>query len=355
MGRADDGSRGSGARHDARAALGGNDSREGGVGDDRVTYGTDTPGGAGNLSAGNASDGFGGTDSLVNLTQVVGSAGDDTLIGAATNDTLLGEAGNDTLRGADGSDSLDGGAGVNNLTYDQDAAGATVNLTSLQATDGSGGTDTLANFTRVEGSANNDTLIGNDSVTETLSGGAGDDLFNITDGNDTLVGGTGNDTFVFTSNGGNVGNFDNASRLELGAETNDTIFLAGTFNVSDGTEAFIIDDLVTTGYNITGLNILNLSESPCQSIVIGEPENISNITDNENLTLVGDANDSLLLNAFGWGLNSNLPTRNPPFAAYAHGHLTAPSLVARSLRTDHSPRRSPLHAPATSCLSHAYP
>lgn len=81
------------------------------------------------LVGGTARDGWGGTDVLVNIQMVRGSAfgdtvlgsalndrfwggeGHDSLSGAAGNDLLYGEGGNDTLEGGAGADILDGGAG----------------------------------------------------------------------------------------------------------------------------------------------------------------------------------------------------------------------------------------------------
>ena len=57
------------------------------------------------LSSGIAQDGFGGTDTLVNIESVRGSDfGNDTLIGDAGDNTLDGRAGDDTLIGGDGTD-----------------------------------------------------------------------------------------------------------------------------------------------------------------------------------------------------------------------------------------------------------
>ena len=68
------------------------------------------------LSVGIAQDGFGGTDTLVNIEQVRGSEfGDDTLIGDAGNNRLEGRDGNDTLIGGEGFDDLRGGSGDDTL------------------------------------------------------------------------------------------------------------------------------------------------------------------------------------------------------------------------------------------------
>jgi len=56
------------------------------------------------LSKGSASDGFGGTDTLVNIRNVQGSSYDDILIGSSADETFYGGAGNNTVTGGGGTD-----------------------------------------------------------------------------------------------------------------------------------------------------------------------------------------------------------------------------------------------------------
>lgn len=76
-----------------------------------------------NLTAGQANDGFGGVDTLVNIRTIEGSSFNDTLIGSDTRDLLRGNAGDDQISGLGGNDALSGGAGTNVLDggdgYDQ--------------------------------------------------------------------------------------------------------------------------------------------------------------------------------------------------------------------------------------------
>jgi Ca2+-binding RTX toxin-like protein len=119
--------------------LDGDDSVDGGSGDDTVDYESSLHvvivddhafirGVVVDLTAGTATGE--GTDTLANLEDVIGSYGDDTITGDANdnrllglwgddaisggdgNDFLFGLAGADTLDGGDGSDFLDGGAGT---------------------------------------------------------------------------------------------------------------------------------------------------------------------------------------------------------------------------------------------------
>ena len=52
-----------------------------------------------------------GTDTLINIENLTGSAFNDTLTGDADANVISGLAGNDTLNGGAGDDTLDGGAG----------------------------------------------------------------------------------------------------------------------------------------------------------------------------------------------------------------------------------------------------
>ena len=81
---------------------------DGGAGDfDRADYRNSPDSVFVDLSAGIAQDGFGGTDTLVNIERVRGSdLGDDTLIGDAGNNKLEGRDGDDTLIGGEGFDDL---------------------------------------------------------------------------------------------------------------------------------------------------------------------------------------------------------------------------------------------------------
>jgi Ca2+-binding RTX toxin-like protein len=97
----------------------GNDSIDGGAGQDWVLYGNATGAVNVNLGAGTAS-GADGNDTLVSIENVRGSAFDDTLTGSAQgndfqaregNDTGMGLEGNDTIHGGAGNDTIDGGDG----------------------------------------------------------------------------------------------------------------------------------------------------------------------------------------------------------------------------------------------------
>jgi len=149
---------------------------------DRADYSRNTTTQAINVSlaSGQASDGMGGTDTLISIDQVYGGAGNDTLIGGSGGETFDGGAGND---------SIDGSAGSDQVRYQQSTAGVIVNLGASSLTvrcktvaagsadDGMGGTDTLISIENVRGSDFNDYIRGNDdtSIRQYLTGDAGSD------------------------------------------------------------------------------------------------------------------------------------------------------------------------------------
>ena len=97
---------------------GGNDTLDGGNGFDEANYSSDTAAVTVNLSDNTATDGFGGTDTLISIEWVVGSAYDDTITGDAGANTLRGGDGNDTITGGAGSDVLEGGDGADTFRFD---------------------------------------------------------------------------------------------------------------------------------------------------------------------------------------------------------------------------------------------
>ena len=115
--------------NDMLAGNSGNDVLDGGAGDDTLDggEGTDTavyqfaPAAVtvalGEPEArGTASDGDGGTDSLFNLENVIGSEFDDNLTANSGNNSLTGRGGNDAIAGGSGDDFLTGSMGADILT-----------------------------------------------------------------------------------------------------------------------------------------------------------------------------------------------------------------------------------------------
>ncbi|WP_431323469.1 M10 family metallopeptidase C-terminal domain-containing protein [Rhizobium sp. YTU87027] len=122
----------------------------------------------------------------------------NTITGGGGADTLSGGAGNDTLSGGAGADTLIGGAG--NDTYFIDNAGDVIAESADEGIDTV--RTTLAYYTTASNVENltytgtgNFTGLGNE-LSNTITGGAGNDTLNGGTGADTLIGGAGNDYYV---------------------------------------------------------------------------------------------------------------------------------------------------------------
>ncbi|RSK34050.1 calcium-binding protein, partial [Rhodovulum iodosum] len=164
---------------------------EPGAGDDTVDGGDDLDqvsySGAGgsvtvDLAAGTASDGDGGTDTLISIERARGGEYDDELRGDDGDNQLIGRAGDDIL---------DGRGGFDVARYDRDdtagaTAGITVDLAAGTATDGFGDSDTLISIEGVRGTEFDDDISGTD----------GDNYFRGHGGDDTLDGGEGDDYYT---------------------------------------------------------------------------------------------------------------------------------------------------------------
>ncbi|WP_417585512.1 calcium-binding protein [Pelagibacterium sp.] len=113
----DDVIRGDGGEYNSFRGLRGDDTINGRGGIDEVRYDRDVRYGGTNgvevdLKAGTATDGFGDTDTLMNIERVRGSDYDDVLRDDAGDNRLRGNAGNDTLCASQGNDELQGGDGA---------------------------------------------------------------------------------------------------------------------------------------------------------------------------------------------------------------------------------------------------
>ena len=132
-------------------------------------------------------NGYGGTDTLINIKGLAGTNGSDFLTGGGADEYFRGNGGDDTI---------DGGGGNDWVLYNNSASGVKVNLTTGKAEDGwngvhgllaLGGTDTLINIENVEGS----------DFADKLTGNGADNQFRGLSGDDTIDGGAGNDSAIY--------------------------------------------------------------------------------------------------------------------------------------------------------------
>jgi Ca2+-binding RTX toxin-like protein len=185
---------------------------------------TDTIKNVENVIGGAGNDSVQG-DRLVNV--LTGNAGDDILSGGdegnagdgEAGDTLYGNAGNDTLSGEAGKDTLFGGA-------DNDVLDGGADNDSL---DGGTGIDTIS------GGDGDDTIYGQEDV-DTLQGDAGEDKLYGGTGNDFLVGGDGDDIL----DGG--ANNDTADYSYLDKSTGITVDLTNSGSDLTDTNAHVTED-----------------------------------------------------------------------------------------------------------------
>jgi Ca2+-binding RTX toxin-like protein len=188
----------------------GDDYLDGGAGTDTVTYAGQTGSVIASLVAGTAT-GADGNDRFINVENLIGGNGNDTLTGNAAANTLTGGVGNDTLNGGLGNDRLIGGAGndiyvINggDTIVEDTAAGTDTVQSTVAYTLGLNLENlTLTGTSAINGTGNtlNNVISGN-SAANTLNGGIGNDTLNGGLGNDRLIGGVGNDVYVI--NGGDT-------------------------------------------------------------------------------------------------------------------------------------------------------
>lgn len=227
----------------------GNDTIDGGLGDDAVRYDRDANWGgmAGvtvNLTTGIAIDGWGNTDRLFRIEWVDGTAFNDVITGNAARNVFGGGAGQDRFDGAGGQDVVD-------FYDDGSTSGAVVNLglaTNQVVNDGFGRVETLTSIEGLWGTFLADRFTGNlfanefygDRGNDTLSGMGGNDTIDGGGGVDLLTGGVGNDRFEFST-------WDGANPF------GDTItdFVSGVDRLVFHTEGFVDMDTVVRFQNGT--------------------------------------------------------------------------------------------------------
>ena len=187
-----------GAGNDTLDGGAGNDTLDGGDGTDTAAYGRPRQAAVTvSLAVSTApaqNTGGAGSDTLVEIENLTGSAFNDTLTGDGNANILSGGAGDDTLNGGAGNDTLDGGAGTDTASYtaSADVGGDRQAWRSATAQNtGGAGTDTLIAVSRTSRARLNDTLTGDGNANSAERRRAGNDTLNGGAGDDTLDGGAG--------------------------------------------------------------------------------------------------------------------------------------------------------------------
>ena len=101
-------------RSDSMLGGAGNETLNGGLGDDTISYAASATSVTVNLVTGTSSGG-GGNDSLTGFEAVVGGSVNDSILGDAQANILDGNTGDDTVSGGDGNDTLLGNTGTDSL------------------------------------------------------------------------------------------------------------------------------------------------------------------------------------------------------------------------------------------------
>jgi Ca2+-binding RTX toxin-like protein len=243
------------------------------------------------INPGTAKDGFGTTDTLKNLENIIGSQFDDVLIGNNQNNRIQAADGSDVLIGNAGNDILEGGNGSDTVSYRRDPNAVKVSLEDNFAEDGFGGKDNLSSIENVIGSEFNDTVIG-DANDNTIFAGSGNDTVEARNGNDIIFGNDGLDSLQGEQGNDFLVGGRDADILD-GGEGNDT--------ASYFTSENRVSVSLTTGEGWFGdakgdklTAIENLEGSEFEDLLIGDNQNniISGLGGND--LLKAEAGDDLL-------------------------------------------------------------
>ncbi|PTT05986.1 calcium-binding protein, partial [Pseudomonas sp. HMWF006] len=201
----------------------GNDSYDGGGDNDTYDLSGTSASATVNLATGLASSSQTGNDTLINVENVIGSSGANTLTGDAGNNVLTGQGSSDTLAGGGGSDTLEGGGNRDTLS------GGTGNDVFVFSATGDSGTTVLTR------DVINDFTQGQDHI----------DL-SLIDSRTSGAGSAGNQDFTFLGEWNGVGTeFSNQSQLKyhfVNVGGVDHTYVEG--NVNSGSGADIQIDLV---------------------------------------------------------------------------------------------------------------
>jgi Ca2+-binding RTX toxin-like protein len=294
----------------------GDDIYDGGDDVDTVSYASTTLGVLVNLGLAqdHATGAEIGTDQLIDIENVIGGSGNDTLVGASQanrfdggagndhlggglgDDVLIGGAGDDVLHGGAGADELVGGAGFDAIWYTDSDAAVNVSLKTGAASGGHADGDTFTGIEKVIGSQFNDVLTGN-GADNVLDGWSGDDELSGANGADSLFGNTGDDLLSGGAgadllDGGD--GFDTASYQFSGAAVNVSL-KTGTGSGADaeGDTLTGIEALIGSAFDDT------LTGNGFDNVLSGGNGNDTLAGANGDDTLNGGAGDDILSGGAG--------------------------------------------------------
>lgn len=225
-------------------------------------------------------------------TTVLGLEGNDSLTGSSSDDTLVGDAGDDRLQGNAGSDHLLGGEGNDVIRGDDDPEFLAEAYHGNDYLDGGDGDDQLA------GDGGNDTLLGG-AGNDVLDGGAGSDFLDGGEGHDTLYAGAGDTVSdlsgwnaLYLQDGEPLSVTANGADLVLDYGAKGTLLVSGALQGTIGSfdEQDITDWL--KGRLTTGVALSSSGEG--QGLFGGDGDDV--ISSSHNSTYMnGGAGDDILL------------------------------------------------------------
>ncbi|MDC0933601.1 hypothetical protein OAR97_07085, partial [Arcobacteraceae bacterium] len=282
----------------------------GGAGDDSIIGDSNT-----NTFLGNEGDDY--LDGAAGKDELYGGAGDDSLEGGTEADELYGEAGDDNLSGGSGLDIIDGGEADENtgdsIDYSGEVQSLDINLKQIgtdlagysTATVGGIKADYLKDIENIKGSTTDD-YIGGDDDSNILQGHYGNDTIVGAGADDTLYGGKGDDIFKagLDSNGDAIleDGDDGADTIDgdggVGSGTgNDTVdysAIAQSISVTlDGSNDATVT--IDTYSNDIIKNIENVIGSSVDDIIIGDSgANVLDGSDGDDTLSGAGGNDTLI-------------------------------------------------------------
>lgn len=289
----------------------GDDQLDGGDGLDSVSYSDTTAGVSVDLTTNLVTGSEIGIDELIDIENVIGGLG---------NDTMLGDDGDNLFSYFGGVDSYDGGAGVDAVSFQEFGSSVKIDLsasneartadTTTLPTSGLRTIGQLSSIESVIGSKFSDHLVGDD----------GDNMLVGASGNDSLDGGTGGDDTLF----GNDGNDSFTGRILAGVTTYDGGFgtdvidysassqaVTASLVIGDGNDIVLdVERLIGTGFadNLFGNNLDNviIGGFGDDTIAGGFGDDLIVYAGGEEVVMGGDSNDTLDYSGFAFAIDADL-------------------------------------------------